>query len=128
MPARSAPIPIDGFMRTPSTSPNARLSDLFKWSSTKSETEPVERTFVRELLLALQRSSRVSRPEGKSLRIRRETQRAGKEAAIGLCIADIDDADIDQRACEDRLKSPAREKRKKEKRGRLISTKNKTIG
>ena len=37
-------------------------------------------------------------------------QRAGKEAAIVLCIADIYDADIDQRACEDRLNSPARDR------------------
>ena len=42
------------------------------------------------------------------MRIRHEMQRAGEEAALGLVIADIDDADIDQLAREDRLDPPAR--------------------
>ena len=55
-------------------------------------------------------SSRISRFEGQPVRIPHQIQRPGKEAAIILTFADIDNADIDQRACENRLYSSARDR------------------
>ena len=50
----------------------------------------------------------MSRIEARPVRIRHEMNRPRKEAAFVLVIADMDDADVGQRAGEDRLNLPAR--------------------
>jgi hypothetical protein len=88
MPARSTRIAIDGFMRTPSTSPISRSSGLSEWN--RSSGRSSESYLSRFSAPAASAGLKVS-PFGS---VARRSVRV-KKPAIVHCIADINNADID---------------------------------